>query len=64
MLWGQEWKILLFLELKIAQGSRVRNLTHQAGGLGTEQQASCPHQEARQSSWGPEVGPWAYPWFP
>lgn len=44
MVWGWEWKILLLLELKIAQGSRVRSLTHQAGGLGTEQQVRCPHR--------------------
>ena len=42
MVWGREWKILLLLELKIAQGSRVGSLTQQAGGLGTEQQARRP----------------------
>lgn len=26
MVWGQEWKILFLLELKIAQGSRIGSL--------------------------------------
>lgn len=34
---GWEWKILLSLQLKIAQG-RGQNLTHWVDGLGTEQQ--------------------------
>lgn len=28
MVWGWEWKILFLRGLKIAQGGRVRNLTH------------------------------------
>lgn len=36
MVCGQEWKILLLLGLKIAQGSSVRKFNHQEGGLGTE----------------------------
>lgn len=33
IVWGQEWKILFLLGLKIAQGGKVRNLTLQASSL-------------------------------
>lgn len=48
MVWGWQWKILLLLGLKIAYGRTIRNLTHQEGGLGTEQQGqvSTPRGQA------------------
>lgn len=50
MVWGWQWKILLLLGLKIAYGRTIRNLTHQEGGLGTEQQGqvSTPRGQAVQ----------------
>lgn len=44
------------LELKIAQGNRIRNLTHQAGGLGTELQVRCPHQRGQAVQLGSRGG--------
>lgn len=64
MVWGWEWKILFLLGLKIVYGNRVKNLTHQAGGLGTENKARCPRRRARRFDEGPQEGPWACPWFP
>lgn len=55
MVWGWQWKILLLLGLKIAYGRTIRNLTHQEGGLGTEQQGQVT--KGPGSLTGVEMGP-------